>query len=659
MRLLAVVVSAAVALSGLLPQAAAATDKLDPKLDPKGNPKADVRWEFNRFNDSITTSPAIGSDGTIYIGTKQQRLYAINPDGTLKWEIALGNIPYGTPAIGSDGTIYVHSNYKLYAIDPVERKEKWNIQTIEYVVLPEYVSSPAIGDDGTIFVGGNGGKGLFAVNPDGTPKWGHNIGDIGSSPTVGADGTIYVGSNAGNLYAIKPNGLKKWVFDTKSRPVVAAPSIGVDGTIYARSFAVNKGAELYAVKPDGAHKWTRADFQVLSMPAIGADGMFYLADNKKLTAYDSPIGVKKWDLEFGSPVKIVKTPDAGGMIYAATDNHVFYAISADGKVQWGYPVDDVGANIPAAGSDGTVYVAGKKTLYALGTVAASSVSLNKKIMNLQAGSKEPLTATVVPDNAANKKVKWSSSDRLVAEVDSTGNVTGIAPGTAKITATTEEGGFAAACIVTVIAASGSKPLEPGIEPAKPATKPPAADQPSVPKLTDISGHWAGPEIGKAAELGIINGYSDNTFRPDAGVTRAEFAAMLTRGIKPVTEGLPLSFADKDEIGVWAVQPVAQAVQLGIVNGYDDGTFRPNASITHAEMIAMVVRASGHSAAHAERTGFADDADIPLWAKPSVSKAEETGIIIVGGIAGGRFAPQEKSTRAEAASAIVRMLNIRR
>ncbi|TDF93782.1 S-layer homology domain-containing protein [Paenibacillus piri] len=275
--------------------------------------------------------------------------------------------------------------------------------------------------------------------------------------------------------------------------------------------------------------------------------------------------------------------------------------------------------------------------------AGSGIMLNQSAMIVKTGESGTLTATVSPSEAANQKVAWSSSDSTVAAVDSTGKVTGIAPGTAKITVKTEDGRLTAVCDVTVTVVPESKPQAPN---------------PFVtPKFTDISEHKSAGEIAQAVTSGFVNGYPDGTFRPDAGVTRAEFATMLMKGLNPAVEGAPLSFADKDEIGAWAVQPVAQAVQLGIISGYADYTFRPNENITRAEMIAMVMRASGLATDNAQQTGFADDAAIPMWAKPSVSKAEETGIIIVGGLPDHKFSPQALSTRAEAASAIVRMLGI--
>lgn len=264
--------------------------------------------------------------------------------------------------------------------------------------------------------------------------------------------------------------------------------------------------------------------------------------------------------------------------------------------------------------------------------AVSGVKLDKKSITLSPGESEKLTAAVTPSDADNQKVVWSSDNTQVAEVDGTGNVTGKASGFAKITVKTESGSFTDTSIATVI--SNSEP---------------------APVFPDIAGHKAREEIEKAVSLEIVSGYPDGTFMPDGNVTRAEFAKMIVKGLKTEGEGDPITFADKDDIGDWAMQPVRQAVKLGLIFGYDDNTFRPNANITHAEMIAMVMRASGLPASNAQKTGFADDADIPEWAKPSVSKAEETGIIIVGGLPEGKFKPQALSTRAEAVSSIVRML----
>ena len=101
------------------------------------------------------SSPAIGSDGTLYVGSMDGRLYAVNPDGTQKWVFTTGDIIYSSPAISSDGTIYVGSDdNKLYAVNP-DGGQKWAFTTvdpIEDVYTGRIQSSPAIGSDGTIYV---------------------------------------------------------------------------------------------------------------------------------------------------------------------------------------------------------------------------------------------------------------------------------------------------------------------------------------------------------------------------------------------------------------------------------------------------------------------------------------------------------------------------
>ena len=106
----------------------------------------DKKWSFKTGSD-VFSSPAIGSDGTIYVGSSDNNLYAINPDGSKKWAFKTGGDVYSSPAIGSDGTIYVGSRDDyLYAINP-DGSRKWRFKTGSYVF-----SSPAIGSDGTIYV---------------------------------------------------------------------------------------------------------------------------------------------------------------------------------------------------------------------------------------------------------------------------------------------------------------------------------------------------------------------------------------------------------------------------------------------------------------------------------------------------------------------------
>ncbi|MEW4371877.1 InlB B-repeat-containing protein [Paenibacillus kandeliae] len=172
-------------------------------------------------------------------------------------------------------------------------------------------------------------------------------------------------------------------------------------------------------------------------------------------------------------------------------------------------------------------------------------------------------------------------------------------------------------------------------------------------FSDISNHWAAESIREAAALGIVKGYADGTFHPGGQVTRAEFTVMLIRMLKPATSAgstdLP-AFTDSSQIGAWARDDIATASALGWVKGNADGGFRPNASITRAEMAVMVSRALGLTGTTAHVT-FADAATIPTWANEAAAYMQQAGWM--NGRTNGDFDPSAVTTRAEAAQVLMR------
>ncbi|WP_054027447.1 X2-like carbohydrate binding domain-containing protein [Bacillus sp. FJAT-28004] len=175
----------------------------------------------------------------------------------------------------------------------------------------------------------------------------------------------------------------------------------------------------------------------------------------------------------------------------------------------------------------------------------------------------------------------------------------------------------------------------------------------APKFTDVNGHWAQANIEAAVKQGIVKGYTDGTFKPNATVTRAEFVVMLMNGLKLADNKAELSFVDGEKIGAWSQEAIAQALQAGIVTGYNDGSFRPAASVTRAELAVMIARAGGAKLPDVETTGFADDSEIPAWAKSAVYVMKEAEILK--GRSGNMFAPKAQATRAEAITIILNLL----
>ena len=98
--------------------------------------------------------------------------------------------------------------------------------------------------------------------------------------------------------------------------------------------------------------------------------------------------------------------------------------------------------------------------------------------------------------------------------------------------------------------------------------------------------WYNNAVSTLSNAGILNGYEDGTFQPDGNITRAEFATITARFFEATYEGEDLF---SDIAGHWAADYINQAANAGIVDGYPDGTFRPQQNITRAEAMTMVNR----------------------------------------------------------------------
>ncbi|WP_027085625.1 InlB B-repeat-containing protein [Cohnella panacarvi] len=171
-------------------------------------------------------------------------------------------------------------------------------------------------------------------------------------------------------------------------------------------------------------------------------------------------------------------------------------------------------------------------------------------------------------------------------------------------------------------------------------------------FADIAGHWAEAAITQSVRAGIVNGYTNGQFKPDDTVTREEFAVMLAKALKLQGEAAPLAFTDSAKIGAWAKEGVSHAVSAGILSGYEDGRFRPDAEITRSEMAVMLERSIGMSEEEPVATGFADDSGIPVWAKGAVNAIQKLGL--VKGKNGNRFDPSGSLTRAEAVTVLLNL-----
>lgn len=296
-------------------------------IDRIGNPK----WTFQ-----IGLSPSVvtqGSDGTLYAGdvagvSVGGHLYAIRRDGRPKW---IYRIDAGVRSLtaAADGMVYAGSSDGLvYALDS-NGNRKWTFKTgaggiadtaeaawrefyqlkgnpIQFSFDPgRLVYSLKVGRDGTVYAGVGDGR-VYSIASNGKLKWSfetrsHSVSSAYNTKqtdrliqmlALGRDNTVYAvsqsmdtsmcGGNSGEpwngrVYAIGPDGHRKWVADTEA--FITSISVDGEGTVYIAAYAgvTNDGGHVYAIGADGTPKWNFSTGYRFRPFAAGSDGMVYAA----------------------------------------------------------------------------------------------------------------------------------------------------------------------------------------------------------------------------------------------------------------------------------------------------------------------------------------------------------------------------------------------
>ncbi|WP_340389761.1 YDG domain-containing protein [Paenibacillus sp. FSL E2-0151] len=171
--------------------------------------------------------------------------------------------------------------------------------------------------------------------------------------------------------------------------------------------------------------------------------------------------------------------------------------------------------------------------------------------------------------------------------------------------------------------------------------------------SDIEGNWAESQITKWIDKGFIHGYEDGSFKPNNTITRAEFFSLVNRSYG-FTETASVSFKDVTSSN-WAYAEVSKAVKAGYIKGYRDGTIGANKPITRQEVAVIINDLLDLSNEASTGNHFTDSNMIALWAKNSVDA------IVAKGILQGydnNFNPNKPITRAEAVVALDRSVNAR-
>jgi outer membrane protein assembly factor BamB len=409
------------------------------RADYVGADVSALKWVFTT-GANVYSSPVLGQDGRVYIGSTDGRIYCLDSAGAPIWSFdTKGTVKYAAPAVASDGTIYAtaynngsqpEAMQGLLALTP-DGQLKWH-----FSVTVSPLHSPMLAPSGDICFGSNGG-GIYCVRPDGTMAWQYgNYKVFSAMPVFDAAGIMYASDISGRVQAVNPNGTRKWAVNMGGMADRAGCAVGPDGRIYVGA----ADGRLYAFTDSGTVAWTCSlGGPVYSAPALG-DGCAYMtAGDGRLHAvgYD---GVKLW----AAPVRHPESSpcvDFAGKIYVGSQ-----CFSPAGALLSDCLPAPVTVSAPAVGLEGTVYVGAGAGLLALSTGPVPQPQFNKApICAIQASpisGPAPLAVTFVavasdPDGDP-LTAEWDFGDGSLSAGMETGHVF-TAPGEYLVTLAVRDG----------------------------------------------------------------------------------------------------------------------------------------------------------------------------------------------------------------------------
>lgn len=259
------------------------------------------RWSVP-LGDRVYSTPLVGDDGTVYVGTDAKKLVAVTPEGRVAWRLEVDGEADTAPTFGKDGTIVFAAGTNVYA---VRRRGDlaWRFTTRGKVF-----TAPAVTDEGLVVVGAQDDQ-VRAITPQGTLAWSVDLGaDVDGAPVVSDDGAITVGTDKGEIVRLDPKGSILWR-TAVSGFVRGALSVARNGDVLAGTYG--PVPRVVRVAPDGV---VRGAFSVKGT------------------------GAREFGIH-GGPLE-----DAEGTLYFGTQEDAVYAVGTDGTVRWRF---DTGGDVDA------------------------------------------------------------------------------------------------------------------------------------------------------------------------------------------------------------------------------------------------------------------------------------------------------------------------
>jgi outer membrane protein assembly factor BamB len=305
------------------------------------------RWVFSGEGHS-DSSPAIGPDGTIYLGTFKGNLVAVNERGYKKWAYSTGHEIRSSPSVGSDGAVYFGGrDRKVYALTPGGRN-RWEFKTGGWVD-----ASPAIATSGAILFGSWDGL-FYSVSPQGGLNWSFQTGGpVVSSAAIFTNGNVCFGSHDGWFYTLDSQGQEAWRFKTEGA-ILSSPALDWAGNAYVTSMDGN----LYALSPAGKLLWKVHTGSIKQgSPVLGTNGLVFLGTEGALWAVQPSGQFKRVPFE-GETVDTAAVVTAAGEVIFIYRNGQACAYTPELDYRWRSVVYSAGTGSPSMSESGQLYVPG-------------------------------------------------------------------------------------------------------------------------------------------------------------------------------------------------------------------------------------------------------------------------------------------------------------
>ncbi len=294
--------------------------------------------------------------------------------------------------------------------------------------------------------------------------------------------------------------------------------------------------------------------------------------------------------------------------------------------------------------DFTVLVKRDVTIESDATVEISIDGTPATPVTMSGSAKNVSISVAALDKAKGEPVEITGSYKVGEDIYTLAPVTTVVKGKSSSIATSGPGGSSGN--------GGNPSASASAEPTESTT--PGGQTGTTSTFVDIDGvkSWAGEAIEALAAEGVINGVDATHFDPDSNVTREQFAKMIVGALGLPTGSGVTTFADVDA-SQWYAPYIAAAVDNGLITGYSDGWFGLGDNITREDIATILYRSLGTEPSAAAT--FTDMGSVADYAKQAVALLSELGV--VNGYTDGTFGPKNLATRAEAAVMIYRFANL--